>query len=516
MSQPVQRSIAVLFAIGFAFACALAMLAGNQYRLFQSDLRWTDHTHEVLRRIGDVERGLLDSESSVRGYLLTGSVDYLQPYQAGRELAQQTINELTLLTKDNPEQQDSLRQMRPLIQAKLDWMQHTINVHDTQNPQAAVDAVATGTGKELMDKIRNLTTVMQENEKSLLVERTTLRDASSKRSGILIIAGLAAYLLLLLGAFVVIRNALAQRRAAEQAAFRARELAEVTLHSIGDGVLITDTQGVVTDINAAAAEIIARSRGSVRGLHVNQVLSFLHRHTREAISNPIFAALEQKRTVELEPDAVLIRDDGSEIGVEDSAAPIRDQSGAVVGCVLVFRDVTERRSLIDKIATLALYDGLTGLANRSLLEDRLHKAIELAIRQGDKVGLVFMDLDYFKHVNDTLGHEAGDALLKEVSARLVSALRASDTACRVGGDEFIALLPSIKTADAARQVVERIYAAAEPPAPISGQAIPIRFSAGVAVYPDDAKDGNELIRKADARMYTAKNSGRGSAGVPQG
>lgn len=513
MSQPVQRSIALLFAIGFAFACSLAVLAWSQYRQFQSDLRWTDHTHQVLGHIDDVERGLLNSESSVRGYLLTGSADYLQPYQSGVELARQSSEDLALLTQDNPRQQDSLRQLRPLLQSKIEWMQHTIDVHDAQNTQAAVDIVTTGIGKELMDKIRVLTNAMQEQEQGLLAERTAKRNASSKRSGILIVAGLLAYLLLLLGAFVVIRNALIQRRTAEQAAFRARELAEVTLHSIGDGVLITDIDGVVTDVNAAAAEIIAKSRGSLRGVHVDKVLKFLHRHTRKEIPNPIFAALDQQRTVELDPDAIIVREDGSEIGVEDSAAPIRDQSGAVIGCVLVFRDVTERRSLVDKIATLALYDGLTGLANRSLLEDRLQKAIELAIRQGDKVGLVFMDLDHFKQVNDTLGHAAGDTLLKEVSTRLVGALRASDTACRVGGDEFIALLPSVKNTDDAAQVVERIQAAAEPPVTISGQEIPIRFSAGVAIYPDDAKDGGELIRKADARMYVAKIRNRS---VPQG
>lgn len=516
MNQPVQRSIAVLFAIGFVFACALAALAWNQYRQFQSDLRWTDHTHEVLATIDGIERGLLDSESSVRGYLLTGSIDYLQPYQSGRELAKHSVDKLLRLTGDNPHQQDLLRQILPLVQSKLDWMEHIIALRNTQHSQAAVDAVVTGIGKELMDDIRVLTKQMQEHEQSLLVERTAKRDASSKRSGILIVTGLIAYLLLLIGAFLIIRNTLAQRRVAQQAAFRARELAEVTLHSIGDGVLITDTDGVVTDLNAAASEIIGRSRDDVRGQHVNQVLQFLHRHTRDVIPNPIFAALEHKRSVELEPDAILIRKDGSEIGVEDSAAPIRDQSGAVVGCVLVFRDVTERRSLVDRIATLALYDGLTGLANRSLLEDRLQKAIELAIRQGDKVGLVFMDLDRFKQVNDTFGHAAGDTLLKEVSARLVSALRASDTACRVGGDEFIALLPLIKSTEDARQVVERIYAAAEQPVSISGREVPIRFSAGVAVYPDDAKDGGELIRKADTRMYLAKTSSRNPAEVPQG
>lgn len=516
MSQPVQRSIAVLFAIGFVFACALATLAWAQHRQFESDLVWTDHTHEVLGHIDGIERGLLSSESSVRGYLLTGSVDYLQPYQSGRELATLSINKLELLTRDNPYQQDLLRQIQPLVKSKLDWMEHIVTLRTTEHSQAAVDALVTGIGKQLMDDIRVLTARMQERERSLLVERTAERNASSTRSNLLTVAGLTAYLLLLLAAFFVIRDNLARRVAAEQAAFRARELAEVTLHSIGDGVLITDTEGVITDINAAAAEIIARTREDVRGQHVDQVLRFLHRHTREAISNPVFAALTQKRSVELEPDAVLIRQDGSEIGVEDSAAPIRDQSGVVIGSVLVFRDVTERRSLVDRIATLALYDGLTGLANRSLLEDRLQKAIELAIRQGDKVGLVFMDLDHFKQVNDTLGHAAGDTLLKEVSARLVSALRASDTACRVGGDEFIALLPSIKSTEAARQVVERIYAAAERPVAISGQEVPIRFSAGVAVYPDDAKDGGELIRKADTRMYVAKTSGRSPAEVPQG
>jgi diguanylate cyclase (GGDEF)-like protein/PAS domain S-box-containing protein len=448
----------------------------------------------------------------VRGYLLTGSVDYLQPYQEGKELTTQSLDELTRMTRDNLQQQDTLQQMRPLVRSKLQWIEHTVAVHDTQNAQAAVDLVTQSIGKGLMDQIHELTQLMQQRERGLLALRTAKREASSLRSEILIIAGLAAYLLLLLGAFITIRNALAQRRIAEMAAFRARELAEVTLHSIGDGVLITDVNGIVTGVNAAAIEIIAGSNDSPLGLHVDQVLKFLNRHTRDIVPNPIFAALAQKRTIELEPDAILIRKDGSEIGVEDSAAPIHDQSGVVVGCVLVFRDVTERRSLVDKIATLALYDGLTGLANRSLLEDRLQKAIELAIRQGDKVGLVFMDLDHFKRVNDTLGHPAGDALLKEVAARLAGSLRASDTACRVGGDEFIALLPSLASTDAAKQVVERIYAAAaERPVPIAGQEVPIRFSAGVAVYPDDAKDGNELIRKADARMYAAKTSGRESA-----
>ncbi|TXH04211.1 MAG: diguanylate cyclase [Nevskiaceae bacterium] len=504
MSRSIHRWVALLFAVGFVFACTLALLALAQYQQFRSDMQWTDHTYEVLARLDNVRVGLLGAESSQRNYLLTGNRDYTAPYQAGIAQSLHAIDDVARLTADNPQQQASIPELRTRVADKIAQMNRLVRVYDSEGPQAAQALVREGVGKRLMDDIQVTAEVMQQRERELLRERVQRREAASQKTGSLIASGLLAYLLLLLAAFILIRRTLAERRAAQEAAFRARELAEVTLHCIGDGVLITDAAGVVTDINAAAEVITGSTRAALRGMPVDQALRLVNRHTRATVPNPAHAALQTQQTVELEPDAVLIRQDGTEVGIEDSAAPIRNPQGEVMGAVLVFRDVTERRSLADKIANLALYDGLTGLANRSQLENRLQLAIAQAIRQDDKVGLVFMDLDDFKQVNDTQGHAAGDALLKEVAARLAGCLRAGDTACRVGGDEFIALLTGLPGREAAERVVEKFHAAAEPPARIEGHDVPIRFSAGIALYPDDADSDTELMRKADARMYEAK------------
>jgi diguanylate cyclase (GGDEF)-like protein/PAS domain S-box-containing protein len=508
MSQPVQRSVAIIFLIGFLFSCALALLAWSQYREFQSSIERTDHTYAVLARINDVNIALLNAETGQRGYLLTGRGSYLEPYRAGVSQVNQLVEDLNRLTADNPEQQQNLPRLRALCEAKLAMLAQTIAIRDSSGIQAVQDLMLQDRGKQLMDDIRQIAESMQQRERDLLAARQQRRAMSSQKAEYFAAVGLAAYLLVLLTAFIMIRRMLAARRATEEAAFRARELAEVTLHSIGDGVLITDTAGVVTDMNTAAESIAGVSRSSLRGTPIERALHFINRHTRKPIPNPVYAALGERRTVELEADAILIRADGKEVGVEDSAAPIRNQRGEVIGGVLVFRDVTERRALTDKLTNLALYDALTGLANRSLLEDRLQQAIEQASRRGDKVGLIYMDLDRFKEVNDALGHAAGDALLKEMAFRIQGCLRSSDTACRIGGDEFIVLLPGVGGAVVAQQVAEKIHNAALPPFQLAGQALLIRFSAGVAIYPDDAKDATELLRKADVQMYAAKARSR--------
>jgi diguanylate cyclase (GGDEF)-like protein/PAS domain S-box-containing protein len=297
---------------------------------------------------------------------------------------------------------------------------------------------------------------------------------------------------------------------AMESAFRERELSDITLKSIGDGVLVTDAAGAVIDVNRAAEQIIGRSLASLRGTPVERALRLVNRHTREPIANPLTEALGKQRDVPMEADAMLICADGREIGIEDSAAAIRNAHGDVVGGVLVFRDVSERRILADKVAALALHDPLTGLANRALLDDRLEQAVEMAGRRGERVGLVYIDLDGFKAVNDENGHAAGDALLREVAAQLGRCLRASDTACRVGGDEFIALLPNIEGHAAVQKIVEKMRRTVRTPFQFGGQDLEIQFSAGIAIYPDDAKDGRQLIQRADEQMYRAKSRSRNS------
>jgi diguanylate cyclase (GGDEF)-like protein len=197
--------------------------------------------------------------------------------------------------------------------------------------------------------------------------------------------------------------------------------------------------------------------------------------------------------------------------IEDSAAPIHDRHGRVTGAVIVFRDVSAERALTLKMAHLARFDVLTGLPNRTLFQDRISHAIAFARRNGTRIAVLFVDLDRFKHINDSLGHAVGDALLQSVTARLVACVRASDTVSRRGGDEFVVLLPDFENADPAGVVAEAIIAALSEPHELLQHVLHVTASIGISIYPDDALDPEMLIGAADTAMYHAKENGRGVA-----
>ena len=175
---------------------------------------------------------------------------------------------------------------------------------------------------------------------------------------------------------------------------------------------------------------------------------------------------------------------------------------------VVCEDITERKRAEETIRRLAYHDPLTGLPNRALFNDRLEVALAHARRNREKLAVMMLDLDYFKEVNDTLGHAAGDQLLQAVGQRLTTLLRESDTICRLGGDEFLILLAGIGGADDVTKVAERILDAIRKPFQLLGQTLNITTSLGIAVYPNDGDDGNTLITHTDSAMYLAKKLGR--------
>lgn len=178
------------------------------------------------------------------------------------------------------------------------------------------------------------------------------------------------------------------------------------------------------------------------------------------------------------------------------------------GAVWTLEDVTEQRADAARVAFLAHHDQLTGLPNRILLGDRLRVALAQAARNKAGCGLMFLDLDRFKSINDTLGHAIGDELLIEVSRRLKISVRDSDTVARLGGDEFVVVLPSLKSAEDAEVVAKKILASVGSPYELSGHPVRTSPSIGIALYPENAADGDELLKHADAAMYEAKQSGR--------
>ncbi|MBE0621747.1 MAG: diguanylate cyclase, partial [Burkholderiales bacterium] len=189
---------------------------------------------------------------------------------------------------------------------------------------------------------------------------------------------------------------------------------------------------------------------------------------------------------------------------------LHDKEGNVTHHVAVFSDVTEHRVETDRIRRLAHYDLLTGLPNRALFADRARQALAMAKRDKTELAVMFLDLDRFKEVNDTLGHAVGDLLLKAAAARMQDCLRASDTVARIGGDEFVVLLPTIETAENAMAVAQKMRHALLRPFELAGRSLRVTCSVGVAVHPGHGDDEKQLLRNADIAMYRAKKGGRDS------
>jgi PAS domain S-box-containing protein len=216
-----------------------------------------------------------------------------------------------------------------------------------------------------------------------------------------------------------------KRAANAEALFDEQERARVTLDSIGDAVMTTDVWGRVSYLNAVAQTLTGWSDDDAKGRSLDEVFRIVDAGTHEPIPNPLLIAIEEDKTVALTANCLLVRRDGVEFSIEDSAAPIHDRRGTVTGAVMVFRDVTTSQALSRRMAYLAQHDGLTGLPNRVLLSDRLEQAILRADRRKRKLALLYLDLDGFKHINDSMGHALGDRLLQSVGGRLIHCMRRS-------------------------------------------------------------------------------------------
>ena len=274
------------------------------------------------------------------------------------------------------------------------------------------------------------------------------------------------------------------------------------LESIPDAVVVTAPDGQIVFVNRATESMTGYRRKELVGKKVEILVPTRQRGIHVRHRRGFYARGVARRMGESDFDFALRRKDGSRVSVEISLGPAGDDTVAVI------RDVTERRRMEDALEQRALHDPLTNLANRSLFFDRLHQAIHSARRQGTLLAVVMLDLDGFKAVNDAFGHAAGDEVLKIVAARLSAGMRATDTAARIGGDEFAWILPRVASRRAVDRMIHKRLGAARDPIVAGGEKVDLGVSAGIAMYPDDGRDADALIRHADAAMYAAKRSGR--------
>jgi len=300
---------------------------------------------------------------------------------------------------------------------------------------------------------------------------------------------------------------ISDRKRAERMLFEQKERAQITLQSIADAVITTDAEGLIDYMNPVAEQLSGWNLEAAMGQPLPTVLSLVDAQTGQPMPIPMAQALAEGGPHRLSGSSLLVRPDGSRSAIEDSVAPIRGRDGEIVGGVLVFHDVTEAREITARIAYQATHDALTGLPNRLLAWDRLNQAIAAAERGGHCVGVMFLDLDRFKNINDSLGHNLADGLLKQVAERLTSVTRGIDTVSRQGGDEFTVIIPNAQRARFA-DLAEKILNVAAATYLVEQHELSVTFSIGISVYPDDGADAEMLVKNADAAMYAAKANGR--------
>lgn len=298
------------------------------------------------------------------------------------------------------------------------------------------------------------------------------------------------------------------RKAVEASLFQEKVFTQAILDSIGDGVISTDTSGCVTFLNAAAERLTGWSMKEAADLPADRILRLVDGRTRASVENIIELVLRENKGMDLQEDFFWVRRDGYEIAIEGSTSPVHCRRKAVMGAVMVFRDIgPARATMAQKLTHFSQHDFLTNLPNRVLLNDRLTQAIELAKQNSTQLVVMYLDLDNFKHINDSLGHAIGDNLIKLVAQRLASGARSSDTVSRPGGDEFILLALGMDT-QRAMHTAQELLAAVAPVNKFSEHELYITASIGISLYPDDGRDAETLIKNAETAMYHAKKMGR--------
>lgn len=298
------------------------------------------------------------------------------------------------------------------------------------------------------------------------------------------------------------------RKLLELALETEKEIAQVTLDSIGDAVITTDSKGQVNYLNPIAESMTGWTNRTAHGRPISEVFNVINETTRESATNPVDRVLANGLVTGLANQTVLVRRDGQEFSIEDSAAPILNRQNRLIGVVMVFHDVTQSRSMARELSWQASHDALTELYNRRYFEAELEIMVTTAVQQNHHHVLCYLDLDQFKVVNDTSGHLAGDELLRQLARLLKRHIRAADTVARLGGDEFGILLTQCPMDRAVNIAEDLRQAVADYPFIWQDQVFRVGVSIGLVALDSNSTDATAVMSAADAACYAAKYRGR--------
>jgi diguanylate cyclase (GGDEF)-like protein/PAS domain S-box-containing protein len=284
----------------------------------------------------------------------------------------------------------------------------------------------------------------------------------------------------------------------------ASRISDQIIMNSAEGVMVTDPDGVILIVNPAFSVITGYTAEEVLGRKPNILKSDRH---DEAFYADLWNNISSKG--EWHGEIWNRRKNGEAYAEWLSISAIRDRQGRINSYAAIFHDISEYKEDWEKLKYRAYHDPLTGLPNRNLFMDRIDTAVKRASRQNEQLGILFIDIDDFKKVNDNLGHQIGDHLLKAIASRLISGVRDSDTVARLGGDEFVVLVDGLKEESDALNLVNKIFDLLLEPFSLEGHTVPVSISLGVSLYPGDTEDAETLIDNADQAMYYAKQEGKG-------
>jgi diguanylate cyclase (GGDEF)-like protein/PAS domain S-box-containing protein len=502
--------------LNLGFGAVMVALAGMglvsylSMRQLQENARRVAHTQEVLLDLEEVYTLVTDALRGERGYVITGNDTYLRPYTDARQLLPERVARLERLTADNPGQQARLATFRRQLDRSMALMDRVVVLRQTEGFEPAQTFLQGADVNATVEQTTATIRAMEQEERRLLATRSARADAATRRATAMMLVSSIATLLFMAGAGYALNRDMDARRASEAALRRSREEFRALVETSGSFIVAVDPELCVTVFNQEAERLSGLRREDVVGRPLSD--AFGTQAGYGGFEGLLRRALGGRPVRDF--DAPLQRADGEPLVILWNVNQLTDEEGVAAGVIAVGTEITARKRMEGQLQHDAAHDALTGLLNRRAFTERLH-ALHAAAGEGRRGSVLFLDLDRFKQVNDTLGHAVGDVLLQDVARRLLGCLRADDTLARLGGDEFAVLMRGADEAQAAA-VANRILEALRRPFLIQGHDVRISASVGLVVL--DAADDTpgDVLRDADVALYRAKALGRDRFAVASG
>lgn len=395
--------------LGFFIALIiLILLSLFSYQSFQKtneNEKWVRHTYIVLQNSTELFSVIKDAEASHRGYIITGNLKFLEPLANSTSKKDSLFNQIRLLIPDNKKQLQRIEQLIQLTKEKYSFIYNNISLRQKKGMNEAMKEINNGEGKRIMDEIRVVFHQFDKEEQYLLEERGIKTENTTNTSKIILLIGTLTSLCIFLIIFNILKKQIKQRRENEEQLFIQNEWYTQTLVSIGDGVITTDTNGIISMINKTACQVIGCKNEEVIGKNIDFVFNILNERTDQKVTNPISIALQEDKTVLLDENTILIKKDGTKIYIDDSGSPIHNKEGEIIGAVLIFRDITEKKKVeLERDMFYNISIDMIGVAGNDGYFKRINPAFQKTLGYTDEEFLSrgFLDFVHSDDIKKTL------------------------------------------------------------------------------------------------------------------